>query len=126
MTNTPKPQANTLDEKITKKDIIGASEVVKHFLPQNEHTDVEIREFEEAISIVGEHPLVKKMIADNYDARATHPGFGSPNCSCHTNPPCQACVDWTNFCDEREEAVEVNKEPGCTIIEHGCDADGVA
>lgn len=48
------------------------------------------------------------------------------NCSCHIAPPCQECVNWSNCCDERMDIVEAKIEPGCTIISHGCYADGVA
>lgn len=55
-----------------------------------------------------------------YDAKVTHSGFGAPNCTCHVSPPCQNCVDWTNYCDERQNEVENLKEPGCYIIKHDC------
>lgn len=64
---------------------------------------------------------VKKMLSDRYDSMATNAGFGSPDCSCHIDPPCQACINWTNYCPEREEACEVNGEPGCMIVNHDCE-----
>jgi hypothetical protein len=42
----------------------------------------------------------KPTAEEIYDARVTHSGFGSPNCSCHIAPPCQACVDWCPKCKE--------------------------
>ena len=98
----------------------------KTLLAKNEHTAEEIKELEYISKRFGKHPLFKKASSTNYDARAMHSGFGAPDCYCHINPPCQACVDWTNYCDDRQNAVEVNKEPGCTVIGHGCDADGTA
>lgn len=98
----------------------------KLLLNKNSHTDAELKELDYIKSKFGEHPTFKKAADDNYDRRAMHTGFGSPDCSCHISPPCQSCVDWTNYCDERQHAVEVDKGPGCTVISHGCDADGVA
>lgn len=31
-----------------------------------------------------------------YDARAMHPGFGAPDCTCHIAPPCNQCIAFTN------------------------------
>ena len=42
-------------------------------------------------------------------------------CSCHINPPCQQCIDWSNCCDERMAVVEAKVEPGCVVFGHDCD-----
>jgi len=113
---------------ITEYKIDGQEKLSRYktLLNKNELSSDELKEIEVIVDKFGEHPIFVQARKDNYDARATHTGFGAPNCSCHINPPCQACVDWTNYCDEREDAVEVNGEPGCTVISHGCSADGTA
>ena len=61
--------------------------------------------------------MFKQAAKDNYDARANSGwgGFGSPNCSCHISPPCEACVAWTNTCQERDGA-----DKGCMQVLHDC------
>jgi hypothetical protein len=95
-------------------------------LNKNDHSSTELKELQYIQDKFGELPMFKAAASDNYDRRQMHSGFGSPDCSCHITPPCQSCIDWTNYCDERADAVEIDKEPGCTVIAHGCDADGVA
>lgn len=71
------------------------------------------------IKTLGEIRMVEKREptqSEVYDARMTHSGFGAPDCSCHIAPPCQACVDWTNTCDEKD----FDKDGGCIPNEHDC------
>jgi hypothetical protein len=103
-------------------------EEFKRLMNKNEHTREELDRLDYIDKKYGEHGAFIQAKKDNYDARARGGwgGFGAPNCTCHISPPCQACIDWTNYCDERQNAVETLKEPGCTIINHGCTADGTA
>lgn len=88
----------------------------KQLLNKNELTDEEWKEANHIKDKFGDHPMFIKARNDNYDARAMNVGFGAPDCSCHISPPCEACIIWTNACDERID----NGEPGCEIVEHDC------
>lgn len=95
----------------------------KQLLNKNEHSRDELDDLYYIENKFGKHPTFIQAAKDNYDARANSGwgGFGAPNCTCHISPPCQACIDWTNYCDERQEAVETNKEPGCVVVQHDCE-----
>ena len=87
-----------------------------NLLNKNELTDEEMDRLEYIRTKYGNHPMFVQESHNNYDRRAVHSGFGSPDCSCHINPPCQSCVDFTNACEERLD----NGEPGCLIVGHDC------
>lgn len=91
----------------------------KSLLNKNDLNDTEIKRVEYLSKKYGNTVEYKNVKNDNYDRRAMHPGFGSPDCNCHISPPCQSCVDWTNCCYERLEAVE-RGEPGCLPSQHDC------
>jgi hypothetical protein len=107
---------------VNKQDIINASDEIRTLLNSSRNLDGKAAErLTELDKEYGHIPAIKKLYAEKYDAVAMHSGFGAPDCTCFSNPPCQACIDWTNYCAEREEAVEVHGEPGCVIIDHDCD-----
>jgi len=98
-------------------------EEFKSLLNKNEHTREQLDRLQYIDKKFGKHQMFIQAAKDNYDARANSGwgGFGAPDCSCHIAPPCQACINWTNFCEEREDAVLNQKEPGCVIINHDCE-----
>lgn len=79
---------------MTKQDIIEAADEISVLLSTRVCKD-ESR-LAELGDKYGHIPAIKKLFDKNYDARATHSGWGSPDCSCHIMPPCQACIDFTN------------------------------
>lgn len=108
---------------MTKQDIVNAADEIRTLLFSTRNiegnTATRLSELDKEF---GHIPAIKKLYDAKYDAVAVNSGFGSPDCTCFSNPPCQACIDWTNYCAEREEAVEVRGEPGCMIIDHDCEA----
>lgn len=112
-----------------KREGLEKLERFKRLLNKNEHSREELDELDSIGNKFGKHPMFIQASKDNYDARANSGwgGFGAPDCSCHISPPCQQCVDWTNFCEERESIVESGEEPGCVVYaeenpEHDCEA----
>ncbi len=107
---------------MNKQDIVNATEEIRTLLNSARNLDGEVaKRLNELDKKFGHIPAIKKLYDQKYDAVAMHPGFGSPDCTCFSNPPCQSCIDWTNYCAEREEAVETRKEPGCVVIGHDCE-----
>lgn len=100
---------------MNKAEMIRAASVIKSLLNKKNLSKKEIVKLEKLRSVYGEILPIKKIFNDNYDDRAIHSGFGSPDCTCFKNPPCQSCVDYTNCCDER-----IDEVPGCLIIGHDC------
>lgn len=86
-----------------------ALEVFAGLLAQNELTDEQIYTLESIRKEWGDHPLFKQARDDAYDSRMMHSGFGAPNCSCHINPPCSACIDYTSHCHKCGEYLEENE-----------------
>ena len=95
----------------------------RQLLNKNEHTREELDELQYIDKKFGQHKDFIAEAKDNYDRRANSGwgGFGAPDCSCHISPPCQACINWTNYCDERQAVVESKQEPGCVIVGHDCE-----
>jgi hypothetical protein len=107
---------------VTKQEIIDAAEEIRTLLWSARNIEGEsARRLSELDKEFGHIPAIKALYSEKYDAVAVNSGFGAPDCTCFNNPPCQACIDWTNYCDERQDAVEINKEPGCMIIDHDCE-----
>ena len=107
---------------MNKLDIVNAGQEIESLLFSSRNIEgAAATRLTELDKEYGHIPAIKKLYDKKYDAVAMHSGFGAPNCTCFINPPCQACIDWTNYCAEREEAVEVRGEPGCVIIDHDCD-----
>lgn len=108
---------------MNKQDIVNAGKEIESLLFSSRNIEGDTaKRLTELDKKFGHVPAIKKLYDKKYDALATHPGFGAPDCICFANPPCQACIDWTNYCAEREEAVEINGEPGCIVIDHDCEA----
>ena len=107
---------------MTKQDIVDAGKEIQKILDSGRTPrDKDADRLAELGKKYDHIPAIKQLFKDDYDRKAVHSGFGAPDCSCFINPPCQNCVDWTNFCKEREIAVSDNHEPGCLIIEHDCE-----
>lgn len=90
----------------------------KRFINKNHHERSELDRLEYIDKKFGEHPLFIQAKKQNYDARANAGwgGFGSPDCYCHINPPCENCIAWTNTCKERD-----GEEKGCMQVKHDCE-----
>ena len=108
-----------MSQTITEWKLEGQAKLRRYreLLNKNDKSDSDIKELEYITKKFGNHPLFVNAGKDNYDRRAMHPGFGSPDCNCHVSPPCQNCIDWTNACDDRLD----NGEPGCLITGHDCE-----
>ena len=106
-----------------KEQALLALDRYKQILNKNELDIEELNFLRHVEKRYGELPDFIAAKKDNYDSRANSGwgGFGAPDCSCHISPPCQACVNWTNYCDERQAVVESKQEPGCVIVGHDCE-----
>ena len=106
-----------------KQEGLQALERYKTYLNKNELDREQLDDISYIEKKFGKLPEFEAAKKDNYDRRANSGwgGFGAPDCSCHISPPCQACVNWTNYCDERQAVVESKQEPGCVIVGHDCE-----
>lgn len=81
---------------MTKQDIINASKEIKSILFYKNPTEEQIDKLSILLKKFGHIPAIDKIMKENYDNRALHPGFGAPDCYCHIMPPCDNCIRFTN------------------------------